>query len=70
MATRDKRVSEFTQGTPPADQPMELLCEDTSGTYALPFACDWRNGAWVNSKTGAAIEANVVGWRVRNSAES
>lgn len=64
MPSRDERLAQFTtDGTPSVGQPMELLCEDPSGTYALPFACHW-NGSWVNSKTGAVIEAKFVGWRM------
>ena len=66
MTTREERLNQFTcDGTPPADQPMELLCEDKSGTYVLPFACHWK-GLWVNSKSGAEIDAVVVGWRTWN----
>src|SRR6516164_1522198 len=34
MAKRQERIDAFThQGFPPADQPLELLCEDHVGTY-------------------------------------
>ena len=42
---------------------MEVLCEDDSGTYALPFACRWANGTWLNCNAGVAIEGTVIGWR-------
>jgi hypothetical protein len=42
---------------------MELLCEDNSGTYAVPYVCHWSDGSWHNSKTGVVIQADVVGWR-------
>ena len=64
MATRPYRLNEFDQGAPPHGRPLELLCEDKSGTYVLPYTCQWSEGAWRNSGTGAAIEATVVGWRV------
>jgi hypothetical protein len=67
MATREKRLSQFSHHKsgvlPPEDAPMELLCEDNSGTYAVPYVCHWSDGLWRNSKTGMAIEADVVGWR-------
>jgi hypothetical protein len=65
MATREHRVAEFSTGTPADGVPVELLCEDKSGTYVLPFACCWTDGAWHNAASGAAIDARVVGWRVR-----
>jgi len=38
MATRQQRIGDFTHdGVPPADQPLELLCEDHVGTYVVPF---------------------------------
>jgi hypothetical protein len=64
MATRQYRLSEFDQGAPPPDQLLELLCEDNSGTYVLPYPCQWSDGAWRNADTGRAIEAAVMGWRV------
>jgi hypothetical protein len=67
MATREQRLSQFSlckSGiVPPMDKPMELLCEDNSGTYAVPYVCHWSDGLWRNSKTGLAIQADVVGWR-------
>jgi hypothetical protein len=63
MATRQDRLNEFSQATPPSGEALELLCEDHSGTYLLPFLCQWNDGVWRNSKTGATIEANVLGWR-------
>jgi hypothetical protein len=64
MVTRQERLNDFTvDGVPPSDLPMEVLCEDKSGTYALPYACRWADGTWFNCKAGTAIEAVVVGWR-------
>jgi hypothetical protein len=38
MATRHQRISDFdSEGEPPAGDLMELLCEDSDGTYVLPF---------------------------------
>ena len=63
MATREYRLSEFELGTPVAGATVELLCEDTRGTFALPFPCQWRDDAWCNADTGAVIEVSVLGWR-------
>ena len=65
MATREKRLAQFDGlGAPPADLPVEVLCEDHSGTYQLPFACRFINGRWRNDDSGDAVEATVIGWRL------
>jgi hypothetical protein len=65
MATRQERIDAYTHdGTPPADQPLELLCEDHVGTYVIPFLCLWREGTWRSLTTDDRIEATVVGWRI------
>jgi hypothetical protein len=65
MATRQARIDAFIHdGEPPADQPLELPCEDHFGTYVIPFPCRWRSGAWQGAETSDPIEARVVGWRV------
>ena len=69
MATREKRLAQFDgSGEPPPDRPLEVLCEDHSGTYQLPFACRWIEGQWRNDRTGGALEATVVGWRLPRTA--
>jgi hypothetical protein len=65
MATRRHRLNEFDQGEPPSNQALELLCEDHSGTYILPYACHRNEGVWRNSGTNATIEATVIGWRMK-----
>jgi hypothetical protein len=66
MATRERRLAEFNgEGAPPPDQPVQVLCEDHSGTYQLPFACRFVNGAWLNDESGRPLEATVVGWRLK-----
>jgi hypothetical protein len=66
MATRERRLAEFNgEGAPPPDQPVQVLCEDHSGTYQLPFACRFVNGAWLNDESGRLLEATVIGWRLR-----
>ena len=68
MATREKRLAQFDgNGDPPPDLPLEVLCEDHSGTYQLPFACRWIDGRWRNDRTGGMVEATVVGWRLPRS---
>jgi len=64
MATRHHRLNEFDQGPPPADRPLQLLCEDHNGTYLLPYPCRWSDGAWRHADLGTIIEGKVVGWRV------
>src|SRR4051812_20856767 len=44
---------------------VEVLCEDHSGTYQLPFACRFVDGHWRNHESGGAVEATVIGWRLR-----
>jgi hypothetical protein len=65
MVTRERRLAEFNgNGEPPPDQPVQVLCEDHSGTYQLPFPCRWVDGEWRNSESGSTVEATVVGWRL------
>ena len=63
MATRQDRVAEFSTDTPADGLSVELLCEDKSGSYVLPFPCRWTDGGWHNGVTGVLIDARVVGWR-------
>ena len=66
MATRERRLAQFDgNGEPPPDQPVEVLCEDHSGTYQLPFACRWVDGEWRNVESGGIVEATVIAWRLR-----
>jgi len=66
MATREKRLAQFEgSGAPPPEQLVELLCEDHSGTYLLPFACEFVDGQWRNHDSGGMVEATVIGWRLR-----
>jgi hypothetical protein len=60
MATRHHRLAEFNQGPPPPNKLLQVLAEDHSGTYVLPFPCEWRDGTWHTVK---AIEARIIGWR-------
>jgi hypothetical protein len=66
MATRQQRINAFIhEGDPPADQPLELLCEDHVGTYVIPFLCRLSSGVWRSVDAGKRIEATVIGWRTR-----
>jgi len=65
MAKRENRLAEFDgEGAPPPDQPLQVLCEDNSGTYQLPFPCRYIDGTWHNHVSGDTVEATVVGWRL------
>jgi hypothetical protein len=65
MATRERRLAEFNgQGDPMPDQAVQVLCEDHSGTYQLPFPCKFSDGRWHNAESGDLVEATVVGWRL------
>ena len=51
MAARQERIDAFIhKGSPPADQPLEILCEDHVGTYVIPFLCQWTEGSWQNGE--------------------
>jgi hypothetical protein len=52
MATREARLAEFSQGSPKENRPLQILCEDKSGTYIIPYLCQWSDGAW--RKVGSA----------------
>jgi len=64
MVPRQYRLNEFEQGMPTSNRPLQVLCEDQSGTYLLPYLCHWSDGVWRNSAMGGVIEANIIGWRV------
>lgn len=65
MVTRDQRLAEFnTQDIPPTTEPVQVLCEDKSGTYLLPFVCVHADGQWRNAGTGDLVQARVIGWRL------
>jgi hypothetical protein len=56
MATRDYRLAEFSQALPPTQKLLQVLAEDHSGTYVLPFFCEWRDGEWHNPKGAKPLE--------------
>jgi len=63
METREARIAEFLTSPPPKGCTAEILCEDTRGTYVLPYACIWTDGEWRNGDTLGSIEARILGWR-------
>ena len=63
MATREARLAEFSQGPPKENRPLQILCEDKSGTYIIPYLCQWSDGAWRKVGSAKTIEATVIGWR-------
>jgi hypothetical protein len=63
MATRQERLSEFSESVPPTRKPVQLLCEDHCGTYVAPFVCERRDEAWYRMGGDKPVEANVIGWR-------
>ena len=64
IAARQQRLAAFPgEGTPPADQACEFLCEDHVVTYTLPYLCYWAKGTWRSVKTGEPVKVRVVGWR-------
>jgi hypothetical protein len=70
LVTRQERIDDFVhEGSPPSDQPLQIVCEDHVGTYVIPFPCRWRDGMWENAKTSRRIEATVVGWRALNETQ-
>ena len=63
MVTRLERLHDFSQAEPPADEAVELLCEDHSGTYIIPSLCRLVEGKWITAELGTVITAKVVGRR-------
>ena len=54
MATREKRLAQFDgNGEPSPEQRVEVLCEDHSGTYQLPFACRFIDGSGAMTQPAA-----------------
>lgn len=49
MSTRQGRLSEFSTDQPVSAGPFDLLCEDKSGTYVLPYPCSFANRLWFNA---------------------
>ena len=64
MATRESRLAQFSQGVPKENRPLQILCEDQSGTYVIPYPCEWSEGVWRKVGSSKHIEATVIGWRV------
>jgi hypothetical protein len=58
-----KTASFVHEGEPPADRPVELLCEDHIGTYVGPSYVGGAAGTGRMWKLGERIDAMVMGWR-------
>ena len=52
MAMREARTTEFSQGIPKQNRPLQILREDQRGTYIIPYLYQWSDGAW--RKIGSA----------------
>ena len=63
MVKRDYHLEDFDLGPPPPNKSLQVLAEDHSGTYVLPFLCEWRDNAWHNPKSSKPLEATIIGWR-------
>jgi hypothetical protein len=63
MATREHLLAQFSQGVPKENRPLQILCEDQSGTCIIPYPCEWSDGAWRKVGSAKPIEATVIGWR-------
>jgi hypothetical protein len=64
MVAREDRLRDFETFIPPeSNEPTQLLCEDHSGTYLVPYACEWNGNHWRGVESNSPIEARVIGWR-------
>jgi hypothetical protein len=64
MTTRLERLGQFQQSMPPEGKPLELLCEDGSGTYLVPYNCEYSSGAYRKLGGANPLTAKVVGWKI------
>ena len=68
--TRQERIDDFIhEGSPPTDQPLQILCEDHVGTYVIPFPCRWREGIWETQEPVDVLRWSVGGQPSKLSAE-
>jgi hypothetical protein len=67
MVTRIERLSGFSTEAALDDTPHELLCEDSRGTYVLPYPCIRSGSVWLNAATTGPILADVIGWRLHHA---
>ena len=62
MVTRQERIDDFIhEGSPPNDQPLQILCEDHVGTYVIPSRA---GGAKAYGKTQKPADASKLWWLV------
>jgi hypothetical protein len=61
LVTRRERIDDFIhKGSPPNNQPLQILCEDHVGTYVIPFPCLWM----ACGKTQKPEDASKLRWLV------
>jgi hypothetical protein len=46
----------------PEDADLCVLINDAFGSYQIPFPCQFRQGCWLNARTGTALGAEPIGW--------
>ena len=49
---------------PPSNVQVQVLVEDPTGNYIMPFNCFYREGKWVGAGAGKPLEVRVLGWRL------
>jgi hypothetical protein len=54
----------FNSGPPPNAQGCEVVAQDETGDYQLPFVCEWRDGAWYRMGMTKPLVAKIIGWRI------
>jgi len=47
----------------PNDRDLMLAVADERGVLSLGFPCRWRNGCWVEAKTGRLVDLAPTHWR-------
>ena len=71
MVTRQERIDDFIhEGSPPNDQPLQILCEDHVGTYVISIpvpVAQWLMGKRKNKQTHRSYGGRLAGSK-QNSA--
>jgi hypothetical protein len=47
----------------PTDRDLLIAVVDDEGVHAIDLACRWREGLWIDAKTGRKIDVNPTHWR-------